>query len=205
MCVCARARHAELGRVRLPHIRDVPAWDRICFGTRPSQPTPTWSESLTTDIHTLSSPTHTASALTDTHTDPDSAAAQQQHTAAHGALIQEKVSGPVLSTVLCLDQVAVGALLQRCVARVTEDGAAPLTETEAQWLFALAAALEKPAHCDVVAALRCLTRRVRALRSGLQSAEDPLLPRLNTLAVVAGAYFGQDDKLVPWVADMDLP
>jgi hypothetical protein len=153
-----------------------------------------------------------------------------------------------------------------------------------QWLFALAAALTKPAHSDVIAALRGLSRRLGALRASLAAAlaaarapQPPLLHppppqqqevlaagagqghgaapgaraagvasvrtgsavggrgpgrgpvpdapagrgqqlagegeealserlgRLNALAVVAGGYFGQDERLLRLVADLDMP
>ncbi|GFH15525.1 uncharacterized protein HaLaN_11766 [Haematococcus lacustris] len=65
--------------------------------------------------------------------------------------------------------------------------------------------LQKPAHSDSIAALRALLRKVSALRSLLGSAADPQLPVLNTLAAVAGAYFGQDPTLVSFVSDLTLP
>ncbi|RDJ94244.1 hypothetical protein B4Q13_15920 [Lacticaseibacillus rhamnosus] len=83
--------------------------------------------------------------------------------------------------------------------------AVTLSHVDSQWLFALIAVLEKPAHSDVVAALRSLSRRLAQLRCTLADASDPQLARVNTLAVVAGAYFGQDEKLVAWVSDMELP
>ncbi len=115
----------------------------------------------------------------------------------------ERLPVPLLSKVVCMEQLTVGALLERRVARLQASEA--LGELEAQWLFALAAALEKPVHSGVVAALRALVRRVLALRAGLGSRGDPQLARLNTLAVVAGAYFGQDERLVRVVADLELP
>ena len=115
----------------------------------------------------------------------------------------EALPGPLLRTVLCMDQVTVAALLQHHVALLQP--AQALEQLHAQWLFALSAALEKPAHSDVVSALRSLLRRAAVLRAGLARKEDPQLPRLNTLAAVAGAYFGQDEKLVGWVADLELP
>lgn len=47
--------------------------------------------------------------------------------------------------------------------------------------------------------------QVAALRSSLPTPDDPQLPRLNTLAAIAGAYFGQEEQLVGWVSDLELP
>lgn len=54
-------------------------------------------------------------------------------------------------------------------------------------------------------ALRGLSRRAAGLRAALTERHDPQLPLLNTLAVVAGAYFGQDPGLLGMAEDMDMP
>ncbi|PNW79194.1 hypothetical protein CHLRE_09g405650v5 [Chlamydomonas reinhardtii] len=152
----------------------------------------------------------------------------------------DRLCGPVVRTVLAMDQVAVGCLLQRHVAQLsalplpsppprppapapapapadgsssnsgTPSGAAngsssrgssrsssstALSYMRCQWLFALAAVLERPVPPDVSAALRELVRRCCALRAGLSRSDDPSLPRLNVLLAVAGGYFGQDEHL----------
>jgi hypothetical protein len=56
--------------------------------------------------------------------------------------------------------VSVGVLLQRLITQL--QAAAALGPVPAQWLFALAAVQQKPAHSDVVSAMRSLTRKVRA-------------------------------------------
>lgn len=73
-----------------------------------------------------------------------------------------------------------------------------------QWLFALAARLEKPLHPEVGAALRAVLRHCCKLRSGVAGAADPLLPLLNVLIVTAGAYFGQDEQLCSYVDALEL-
>jgi survival of motor neuron protein-interacting protein 1 len=74
----------------------------------------------------------------------------------------------------------------------------------AQWLFALAARLEKPCHPEVAAALRGLLRHCCKLRNAVSQAGDPLLPKLNVLIVMAGAYFAQDEQLCTFVDSVDL-
>lgn len=97
-------------------------------------------------------------------------------------------------------------LLQRHVEQLLDQPeAGPL---RGQWLFALAARLEKPIHADVSAAFRALLRKCCVLRAALAAAasdgeaaagaaarHSPALARLNVLIVVAGAYFGQDEQL----------
>lgn len=43
--------------------------------------------------------------------------------------------------------------------------------------------------------LRALLRHCAALRAALPSAQDPLLPSLNILIAITGAFFGQDETL----------
>jgi hypothetical protein len=52
--------------------------------------------------------------------------------------------------------------------------------------------------------LLCMPQ-IAHLRSTLANSSDPQLPLLNTLAAVAGAYFGQDPALVGVVSDLELP
>lgn len=74
----------------------------------------------------------------------------------------------------------------------------------AQWLFALAARLEKPCHSEVAAAFRAVLRHCCRLRAGVATAADPLLPKLNVLIVLAGAYFAQDEHLCCIVDSSEL-
>jgi hypothetical protein len=74
----------------------------------------------------------------------------------------------------------------------------------AQWLFALASRLEKPLHADTAACFRGVLRHCAALRARVADSGDPLLPRLNVLIAVAGAYFGQDEGLVGLVDGAEL-
>lgn len=74
----------------------------------------------------------------------------------------------------------------------------------AQWLFALAARLEKPCYPEVGAAFRGLLRHCCRLRAGVVGASDPLLPKLNVFIVMAGCYFGQDEHLCSIVDACDL-
>lgn len=70
----------------------------------------------------------------------------------------DHLSGPLLRFVLAMEQVAVGNVLQLHVERL--QGQPTLDSLPAQWLFALAARLEKPAHAGVVSSLRALLRKV---------------------------------------------
>ncbi|KAG2488435.1 hypothetical protein HYH03_012942 [Edaphochlamys debaryana] len=114
----------------------------------------------------------------------------------------DRLCGPVVRTVLALDQVSVGSLLQRHVSQLADQP--HLTYMRSQWLFALAAVLERPVPPDVAAALRELVRRCSAWRASLSSPSDPCLPRLNLLLAVAGAYFGQDEGLAAAAAAAGL-
>lgn len=44
-------------------------------------------------------------------------------------------------------------------------------------------------------ALRGLLRHCACLRAAATSSEDPLLPSLNILIAITGAFFGQDEAL----------
>lgn len=74
----------------------------------------------------------------------------------------------------------------------------------AQWLFALAARLEKPCHPEVAAAFRAVLRHCCKLRSAVAAETDPMLPKLNVLIVMAGAYFAQDEQLCCIVDSSEL-
>jgi survival of motor neuron protein-interacting protein 1 len=74
----------------------------------------------------------------------------------------------------------------------------------AQWLFALAARLEKPCHPEVAAAFRAVLRHCCKLRALVSGASDPMLPKLNVLIVMAGAYFAQDEQLCSVVDSSEL-
>jgi hypothetical protein len=101
---------------------------------------------------------------------------------------------------------------------VREEGA--LTPRAAAQLYALSARIEKPLHAGTCALYRELLRRCAARRAALgaavaaattaanepgaaadaahaveAAAADPLLPHLNILIIIAGAYFGQDEEL----------
>lgn len=99
-------------------------------------------------------------------------------------------------------QVSVSELLLRHVAALEPLDALP--HARAMWLFALSAALEKPLLPDVSAAFRSLLRRCCSLRAAASGPEDVSLPALNTIAVVAGGYFGQDQHLSALAATTGL-
>jgi hypothetical protein len=104
----------------------------------------------------------------------------------------------------CLAQVAVASLFMHQAQSLLDARPAALPLARAQWLFALAARLEKPLHADAAAACRGLLRHCAALRAAAVGAGDPLLPRLNVMIAVAGAYFGQDERLVTLVDSAEL-
>ncbi|KAL6760682.1 survival motor neuron interacting protein 1-domain-containing protein [Haematococcus lacustris] len=186
----AADQHApHLASTPLPHISNTAAWD----SQGSSQPG--HDQQAEQQAHRVQGQQQTQSGQQQTH--------EQQQLVKELPHALDGVPGPLLHTVLCLDQVGVAALLQRLVSH--SEQSACLAERTAQWLFALAAMLQKPAHSDNIAALRALLRKVSALRSLLGSAADPQLPVLNTLAAVAGAYFGQDPTLVSFVSDLTLP
>ena len=102
-------------------------------------------------------------------------------------------------------------------------GEGALTPEAAAQLYALSARIEKPLHAGTCALYRELLRKCAARRAALgaaapaaavaaaaavqpggaadaaeaveAAAADPLLPHLNILIVIAGAYFGQDEEL----------
>ncbi|GLC36408.1 hypothetical protein PLESTB_000765000 [Pleodorina starrii] len=123
-----------------------------------------------------------------------SLAAGQGREQAHGQGGEtDRLCGPVVRTVLALDQVSVGSLIERHVAQLGSQSS--LSYIRSQWLFALAAVLERPVPPDVAAAMRDLVRRCSFWRASLERSDDPVLPRLNVLLAVAGGYFGQDEQL----------
>lgn len=101
-------------------------------------------------------------------------------------------------------QVAIVTLFQRHIDELEQDFPNNLPLLRGKWLFALAARLEKPLQPDVSAALRSLLRYCAKLRCQLSEASDPLLPQLNVLMTVAGAYFGQDEELCKVVDSHEL-
>lgn len=90
-------------------------------------------------------------------------------------------------------QVSVVKLLRRHVlaASLLSD----LSNLRAQWLFALSATLQKPVSADTGSLFRGLLRHCCMLRATLANPQEDALPRLNTLIVIAGACFGQDEYL----------
>jgi survival of motor neuron protein-interacting protein 1 len=100
--------------------------------------------------------------------------------------------------------VGVSALFLHHAHQLLDRSPPSLPLARAQWLFALAARLEKPLHADLAAAFRGLLRHCAALRAGLGGGGDPLLARLNVLIVVAGAYFGQDERMSRVVDAIEL-
>ena len=67
-----------------------------------------------------------------------------------------------------------------------------LTDERAQWLFALAALLEKPLQMGPAGNLRALLRCCASWRRGATAAGGA---RLDTMVAIAGAYFRQDERL----------
>ncbi|GBF92079.1 hypothetical protein Rsub_04426 [Raphidocelis subcapitata] len=114
------------------------------------------------------------------------------------------LSPSILPTLMALEPVGVSAVFNRHVQQLLDCQPPSLPLARAQWLFALAARLEKPLTADAAASFRALLRRCAALRAGVGGADDPALPRLNVLIAVAGAYFGQDEGLVQLVDASEL-
>lgn len=96
---------------------------------------------------------------------------------------------PRTRLVLQFDAVMTQAVLAHHVSWL--EAAPRLEQSRALWLYALLAHTEKPVHRDVEAVIRRLVLRLVALRSALPSLDDPQLPLLQILLVVAGRYFGQ--------------
>ena len=85
-------------------------------------------------------------------------------------------------------QKRVAELIQGCIS----EGSFSKSASE---LFALSLRLENPLRADSAAAYRSLLRHCLSLRAALSDVYDPLLPHLNIMIVVSGAYFGQDPDL----------
>jgi gem associated protein 2 len=100
---------------------------------------------------------------------------------------------PELAELRGLDQVAIVQRLLRTVQRMTASDVFVLED--ASMLYALSARVEKPLHGSTAAAYRALLRRCCEWRAETKERFDPLLPHLNVLIVLAGAYFGQDESL----------
>lgn len=105
---------------------------------------------------------------------------------------------------LMLLQPEVARLFLRHCQQLPEQCPDSLPLLRAQWLFALAARLEKPCHAEVAAGFRSLLRHCCKLRAGVSHDADPLLPKLNVLIVMAGAYFAQDEHLCSVVDSSEL-
>lgn len=71
-----------------------------------------------------------------------------------------------------------------------------LADENVNWIYALAAVLEKPVHVDTSASLRGLLRYLSGLRTeSMEEPEQVLIPKVKVLSAIAGAYFKQDEKL----------
>ncbi|WIA29016.1 hypothetical protein OEZ86_011533 [Tetradesmus obliquus] len=123
--------------------------------------------------------------------------------AAAGAEMTQLTPG-ICSKIMALEQPEVISLFLRHSQQLEEHCPDSLPLLRAQWLFALAARLEKPCHPQVAAALRAVLRHCCKLRGVVSQAGDPLLPKLNVLIVMAGAYFAQDEELCTFVDSVDL-
>lgn len=108
---------------------------------------------------------------------------------------------PELRALRGLGQSAVLAQLRAAVQRLEQQqgdgsGGSCLTPADAAALYALAARVERPLAADTAALFRALLRCCAAARAALPGGpRDPLLPHLNVLTAIAGAYFGQDEEL----------
>lgn len=89
----------------------------------------------------------------------------------------------------CLPQLAVNRLLRWHV--IWQCEAPAVSERSVQWIYALAAVLEKPLAMGTAAALRDLLRYCAEQRP--QLAEEQA--RLQLLVALAGGYFRQDEGL----------
>ncbi|KAG2429548.1 hypothetical protein HXX76_010783 [Chlamydomonas incerta] len=238
-----RRSHAqELSATELPHLDNLRAWDRLCFEQwqsleqqqSPGQGRQSGQPAGGAGGGDGQGTTAAAAAAADEDEDeaagpppppptsPPPAGAGGRSGGGGGGAETDRLCGPVVRTVLAMDQVAVACLLQRHVAQLSalplpapppapeplcdaggsssnvhssSSSSSSLTYMRCQWLFALSAVLERPVPPDVSAALRELVRRCSALRSCLARPDDPSLPRLNVLLAVAGGYFGQDEAL----------
>eukprot|EP00878_Enallax_costatus_P004035 GHUV01004258.1.p1 GENE.GHUV01004258.1~~GHUV01004258.1.p1 ORF type:complete len:305 (+),score=93.79 GHUV01004258.1:284-1198(+) len=119
--------------------------------------------------------------------------------AAAGAEMTQLTPG-ICSKILALEQPEVASLFLRHCQQLHEQCPDSLPLLRAQWLFALASRLEKPCHAEVAAGFRSLLRHCCKLRAGVTHDADPLLPKLNVLIVMAGAYFAQDEH---WCSVVD--
>ncbi|KAK9844908.1 hypothetical protein WJX74_008551 [Apatococcus lobatus] len=91
---------------------------------------------------------------------------------------------------LTIDQGAVNRLLRWQVSWISEEPGLMLQCS--QWLFGLMAVLEKPVHKETCAQLRLLLR----LCSQQQSEGAEVAAVSQVLAVIAGAFFRQDESLI---------
>ncbi|KAK9810074.1 hypothetical protein WJX72_004382 [[Myrmecia] bisecta] len=110
---------------------------------------------------------------------------------------------PSLPALLTLDKTQAEVLFQRHVDWLVCSKHPP-EEQHMLWLYALAARLEKPLAARTSAQLRSLLRHCACLRADVLDAADPLLPHLNVMIAIAGAYFGQDEALASQGTD-ELP
>ena len=103
-----------------------------------------------------------------------------------------------LEVVLELDDPTATWLLECHAGWACAETSGVLGESQARWLYALAARVPEPLTGGTSAALRQLTRHLAEARAACRQASstDPLIPRLNVLLAVTGGHFRQDGELV---------
>lgn len=100
---------------------------------------------------------------------------------------------PTLPILMAIDQVNCNYLLAWHTRWAIESKT--LSQQSSQWLYAIMARLQRPLTQGAMGALRALLRHSAGLRARLDSADDPLLPSLNIIIAITGAFFGQDETL----------
>lgn len=115
------------------------------------------------------------------------------------ACIAKESFQPFSATLARMDHALVCRCLRHLADGMAERGTLHISPHTGLWMYGLLVRLEKPVHMRLAATLREIAQLSRCLRPPDGAAEAVLVPVYDTLLVLAGGFFGQDEVLAPLV------
>lgn len=212
----------ESNTMALPNTRDVQGWDRLCFSQCAAEGAAIAADSEPEAAPAAEEAQDAASRTAGVTDDPTAAtaaevAAAESTSAPHSDSFSLSPDGcwrypaelhdqpwTMSCALMSMDQVHVVEVLRLHIRQLEGMTLRALTPLRCQWLFALASKLEKPIHGETAASFRSMLRHFASWRSTVTSQDDAMLPYMNVMISIAGAYFGQDEQLARIVSDFEL-